>query len=272
MGSTEKGNQEYYVIDLLRIVKFLWHKVIAILLIGIIVAAIVFCYTMFAVVPKYSASIMLYVNNSSISIGGTSVSISASELSAAQSLVDTYIVILKTRTTMENVIDKMEETTGREVNYTPEYILSLVNAEAVNKTEIFKITVTTTDPDEAALIANSIASVMSTRIESIISGTTPVLVEPAVPNDQKVSPNTAKNTLIGFLVGIILGAAFFVFFAIIDDTIRSEDYIIETYEIPVLAKIPNLISDGRKYGNGTYGYSGYNGYGAYKNGGKSNEQ
>ena len=270
MNSKEKSTKRSDVIDVLHILKTLLTRAWAILLVGVILAGGAFAYTKVFVKEKFSSHVMLYVNNADIKAGD--ISISASDLSAAQSLVDTYIVILKTRTTMENVIDKMEETTGREVNYTPEYILSLVNAEAVNKTEIFKITVTTTDPDEAALIANSIASVMSTRIESIISGTTPVLVEPAVPNDQKVSPNTAKNTLIGFLVGIILGAAFFVFFAIIDDTIRSEDYIIETYEIPVLAKIPNLISDGRKYGNGTYGYSGYNGYGAYKNGGKSNEQ
>ena len=50
--------------------------------------------TYFFITPTYQASALLYVNNSSISLGGTDFGISSSELMAAQSLVDTYIVIL----------------------------------------------------------------------------------------------------------------------------------------------------------------------------------
>lgn len=45
---------------------------------------------------------MMYVNNSSISVGSTQVNLS--DLTAAQSLVETYMVILKTRGTLEEVI------------------------------------------------------------------------------------------------------------------------------------------------------------------------
>ena len=51
--------------------------------------------------PKYQASALLYVNNSSISVGSTSISLS--DLSASQTLVDTYIAILKTRLTLDEV-------------------------------------------------------------------------------------------------------------------------------------------------------------------------
>ena len=36
--------------------------------------------------------------------------------------------------------------------------------------------------------------------------------------------------------------------AMMDDRIHDEDYIIETYEYPILAKIPDLVNtDGKKY-------------------------
>ena len=47
---------------------------------------------------------MMYVNNSSISVGSTQVNLN--DLTAAQSLVNTYIVILNTRGTLEEVIDQ----------------------------------------------------------------------------------------------------------------------------------------------------------------------
>lgn len=250
MRNTEKGNQEYYVIDLLRIVKFLWHKVIAILLIGIIVAAIVFCYTMFAVVPKYSASIMLYVNNSSISIGGTSVSISASELSAAQSLVDTYIVILNNRTTMEQVAERTQ------LDYSPSQLMAMTKSVPVSGTEVFKITVTTDDPYEAAQIANCIAEVLPLRIAEIIEGSSMRIVDTAVVNMQKVSPSITKNTAMGFVLGCLGACALFAVIVFFDDTIRNEDNISQTYGLPVLAKIPNMTFNEN---DNKYGY--YKGYG-----------
>lgn len=243
MGSAEKTNQEYYVIDLLRILKFLWHKAIIILIIGVIVAATVLCYTVFAVAPQYSASIMLYVNNNSISIGSTSVSISASELSAAQSLVDTYIVILNNRTTMEEVAERTQ------LGYSPNQLMGMVTSNQVNGTEVFKVTVTTDDPYEAAQIANCIAEVLPLRIAEIIEGSSMRIVDTAVVNMQKVSPSVTRNTAAGFVLGCLGACALFAVVVFFDDTIRNEDNIAQTYGLPVLAKIPNMAfsEDGKKY-------------------------
>lgn len=67
----QKKNQDQYVIDVVYVLRALLKKAWAILLIGILIAAIVFCYYSYFVTPQYSASVLLYVNNSSISIGNT---------------------------------------------------------------------------------------------------------------------------------------------------------------------------------------------------------
>ena len=102
------NTNEYYTIDLLHIAKTLWRKAWLIVLCGLLCGAIAFSYAFFGIAPKYSSSIMLYVNNSSLSLGNTSFNISASDLSAAQSLVKTYIVMLENRTTLEEVIEKSD--------------------------------------------------------------------------------------------------------------------------------------------------------------------
>src|SRR5699024_8716966 len=99
--------------------------------------------------PLYEAEALMYVNSNEISVGSTKLSISAAELSAAQSLVETYIVILNTRTTLNDVVEQ----TG--VSYTYEQLRKMISAESVNGTEVFSITVTSPDPKEAELLANT---------------------------------------------------------------------------------------------------------------------
>ena len=69
-------------------------------------ASFAFAGTLLFITPKYQATASMYVNNSSFSLGLERFSISASELSASNSLVNTYIFILKSRTTLEEVIAK----------------------------------------------------------------------------------------------------------------------------------------------------------------------
>ena len=100
----EKKEQEI-VIDWKYLLKSLLKRAWIIIFAGVIFGASALVYTAGFVTPKYASSVMLYVNNKSFQLGG-SVSISAADLSASQSLIDTYIGILKTRTTLEEVADK----------------------------------------------------------------------------------------------------------------------------------------------------------------------
>lgn len=123
--NTQVTNEEFEI-DLLQLIKVLWQKAWVIVLSMILVGAIAFSYALFFVTPQYQANAMMYVNNSALSLGGTSFSISSSELSAAKSLLDIYIIILKSRTTLEQVLDE----TGLE--YTYKEFSEMVTAAPVN--------------------------------------------------------------------------------------------------------------------------------------------
>ena len=243
-NNNEQLDQEYYTIDIMQILKAFWHKAWAIVLTAVIAGAAGFSIASFVIAPQYSSSIMLYVNNGNISLGNTGFSISSSEISAAQSLVKTYTEILKNRTTLERVIDKCD------VKYTYSELSDMIVAAPSNETEIMKVTVTSTDPYEAAKIANCIAEVLPVRISEIIDNASMEVVDSAVPELKKISPSITKYTAVGILLGALFAMAIIALGAILDDTIHDEEYILKHYDYPILAKVPDLLGGGNK----RYGY------------------
>ena len=236
-------------IDLLKLAAALWRKAWAIVLAVVLFATAALGYTAFFVTPLYEATALMYVNSSSISVGSTKVSISQGELSAAQSLVKTYIVILNTRSTLEEVIAQSG------VPYTYEELSEMVSAESVNSTEVFGITVTSPDPTEAELLANTIAQILPERIASVVEGSSARIVDYAVAPSEKASPSLRKNTLIGALLGAVLSCGIIIVAELLDDKLQDADELAREYNIPVLTVVPDLLSrKGEKY------YSYYDGH------------
>lgn len=223
-------------IDVLKLFQALWRRALAIVLVAVILGIAAFVGTAVFISPKYRAEALMYVNSSNISVGGTKVSISQSELTAAQTLVDTYIVILNTRTTLEDVIEQ----TG--VSYDYEELRDMIDAEAVNGTEVFSIQVVSKNPSEAEKLANAIAQVLPEKIASIVEGSSARIVDYAVIPEEKDSPSLVKNAVIGMVLGFVLACGVIVVQELLDDQIHDPDYLIQTYEIPVLAVIPDLLS------------------------------
>lgn len=241
---THNPNNEEMVIDLVQLAKALWRRAWAILLAMVVFGGVAFSYAYFIITPLYKASAMLYVNNSSLSVGSTKVDLS--DLNAAQSLVDTYIVILKTRTTLEEVI----EAAGLSYDY--ETLSKMIEAGAVNSTEVFSIEVTSPDPAEAEKIANTIAELLPDRIAEIVDGSSVRIVDYAVVPSQKSSPSISRYTLLGLLLGAVVSCGVIVLLYLFDDQIRDEEYVRQTFDLPLLAAIPDLT--GKNSGSSYYYY------------------
>ena len=261
------NNMEEDTIDLLELAKALWKNILIIALVAVLVGFMAFGYTAFMVKPQYQATASLYVNNSSFSLGTTSFSISSADLSASNSLVSVYIYILQSRTTMEDVIKEAD------LSYTPEELSKMVSAKGVSSTGAFEVTVTSNNPAEAELIANTIAQILPDRISEIVDGSSVRIVDYAVIPSHRAGPSMVKNTAVGILAGGFLAAAVVILRFLLDDRskvmIKSADELREMYpDIQVLTMIPDMRVSEKKSGY----YSSYYGQaekkGDRKNGGK----
>lgn len=218
-------------IDLLELLGVIWKHLFTIILVTIFGAVTVLVYTLFFVTPKYQASAMLFVNTSSLDVGSTKINLS--DLTASKSLANTYSVILKSRTTLEEVIEKAE------LSYSYTELNNMIATQTVNDTEVFRVTVTSTDPNEAEKIANTIVDVLPERINTIMDGSAVKIVDKAVVPKSYVSPNYKRNALIGALIGFVLACAVVIIKYMLDTTIHSDSFLLEEYEeVPLLAVVP----------------------------------
>ncbi len=229
-------------IDLVRLWNAIWKKFWIIAVVSVLCAVLVLLCTAFLITPKYSSSAKFYVNNSAVSIGETSLSISSGDLSASKTLVDTYIVILNSRTCLNDVIDYAE------LDYTAGQLSSMISAAAVGNTAVFEVIVTGPNAEETEVIANAIAHVLPNKISNIVEGTSAKVVDYAVQPTAPVSPNRTMNTMIGFLVGAVLSVGIIILIEIFDNTIRTEDDVTENCDYPILAAVPDMSSTSKNRG------------------------
>lgn len=244
----EFDGKDYYVIDLLHILKAIWRRAWVVAASGVLAAVLGLIVSVCFITPKYSASIMLYVNNIGTSSSGNT-TVSSSELSAAQSLVKTYGVILDNETTFERVkaeVNKNGQKLPSDITYRD--FKDMIHSSSENNTEIMRVTVTCDDPQLAADIANAIYPVLEERIADIIEDASVKQVQEAIPNNVKVSPSITKFVVVGLLLGVIASAATIAVFAMLDKTVHDEEYVLQTFGCPILAKIPNLVDvSGQKH-------------------------
>ena len=227
-------------IDLLALAQAVWKRIWLVLASVVIGSAAAFVLAAFLITPLYQSKSMLYVNNSSISVGSTSFSISTGELSAAQSLVKTYIVIMQSRQTLNAVIEQAG------LPYTYDELKEMVSAASVNNTEIFEIVATSPDPEEAELVVNRISDILPDKIADIVEGSSVRVVDYGVVPVYPVSPNVTQFALVGFLLGGVVSIGLIILLELLNNAIRSEDYLIQTYNLPVLAVVPAMAGKSRR--------------------------
>lgn len=246
MDDKVKGKNGEMELDIQRLMGEIWRRFWVVILVSVLGAAITFLGTLYLITPQYQSSAKFYVNNRSISVGSASLSLESGDINAAKSLVDSYIVILQTRESLNDVIDYAG------VNRTYSELQGMITASSVNSTEIFEVVVTSPDPVEAERIAHAISKVLPKRISSIIEGTSAKVVDNAVVPTRPSSPSYTINTLVGFLLGFVVSVGVIVLRMLFDVTIRTDEDITAVSHLPVLAAVPDMEAPTK--GGYYYGY------------------
>ena len=247
-----KGN---YEIDALQIVSMLLKKWWVIALAAILGAWLAFGYTEFFVTPTYKSTATLLIN------GESSISSAYQQILAGQYQSKDYPYILKANDTLSEVAEELNSqysgTDAAAPQYTAGKIAGMISSEAVEESRIFRITVTGTNPEEAKNIAAAVTKVFISRAEDITNAEVEVVDNPVIPRSPS-SSGLSRNLLLGFAIGLIIGVAYAIIAGMINDTLDSEEWLLQKYKdkIPLIAVVPDSNYDHKssyyKYG---YGYS-----------------
>jgi capsular polysaccharide biosynthesis protein len=219
-------------LDLKKLIEILlrrWWMILSALVLGAFSA---YLFTSLFVDPVYSARATLYVYNSENR--QTSSTITSSDISVSKTLVDTYIVILKSDAVLKDVAKQ----TG--LSYTAGDIREMISASSVNNTEVFQITVENTNPSHAQIIANTLVKVAPQQIIRVVHGGSVEVIDSATLPAAPSSPNIPLNTAVGGLLGLIISVFGSLLYEMLDTRIKTESDLTEIFSIPVIGVIPSI--------------------------------
>ena len=194
-----------------------------------LIAAIVITFT---TTPTYQAKSQIFV---STPVSTVDISALATGSSFSQQRVKSYAQIINSPLTLAPVVKKLK------LSITPEELSEMVSASAPLDTVLIVLTVTDTDPQRAADIANAVAKQFGVTVAKLelqgIGSDSPVKVSTvlnAVPASSPASPKKAINLALGLLLGFGLGIGLASLRRLLDNTIKNEDDLQGT---PLLAAI-----------------------------------
>ena len=221
-------------ISLQDILKFLGKRIGIILLCAAILGASVLFFTKSFVSPQYEASVSIYVNNASGQEGGR---LTSSDLQVALRLVATYINIIQSDTVLDKVI------AASNADITTKQLRNMISADSIGDTEMFRVSVRTTDPELSMKLANLIAEIAPGEISQFIEGSTTKIIDRAKLPQEPCAPNYTLNTVLGTLIGAMLAILGLLLHMLLDTRIKTEEDLAKICKIPVMGLIPDLSVD-----------------------------
>ncbi len=228
-GLTPVNNEreDEFEIDLLELFFYYrsrWVLILSTFIIGALIAGLI---TVYLITPKFTATSKLYmVSASSDSI------VDLTDLNIGTSLSSDYEELLKVRPIFEEVIKE------EKLPYTYEELLNMVSISTITDTRILTVTVESTIPEEAQIIANALAEKAVKELPELMDTSEPNIAEKAILPEKQSSPSLLKNTAIGALVALVLVLGVLTFFFVTDDTLKSAEDVEKTFGVMPLTVIP----------------------------------
>lgn len=151
-------------------------------------------------------------------------------------LINTLKVVIKEPPILEAVIDELS------LNQSVESLSSLIRVESVENSRIVKLTVSHPSPEEAALIANTLANVYKREVATILNFNNVDLFSEAIvkENQQPINPQTNRIIIISFVFGLIAGIGFVFLLDSLDNRLKTVRDIERLLEVPVLGTVSKI--------------------------------
>lgn len=213
-----------------EILRSFWEKKSTIILLIAIFIVMGFIYSSFIVVPKYSSSIKLVLAQSSSKEDGAT--ITTTDLTLNSKLISTYSEIIKSSKVIRKVISNLG------IEDKEESVRNNVLVTAESGTDIIKITVSNTEPEKAANIANEMALVFSEEVKRLYKIDNINTLDLAEVAESPSNINLTKTMFVFGAVGFIIAVGYIFIVYMLDNSIKTQEDVEKCVHVPVLASIP----------------------------------
>lgn len=227
-------------IDLKELFDIFWKKKIPMLIILLAFIVLGMIYTMKFTIPMYRSSTTLVLTSSADETVNTNIRITATDLTINSKLVATYSELVKSKDILREVTDNL----GIQVD--EQRLRNHISVNAIEDTELIKITVEDTNPSDATKIANEIAKVFTNKVRQIYNIDNIQIVDEAYEPTEPSNIHHVKDGIIFACMGLVVAIVYVIITNMLDNSIKTAEDIEADYNIPVLASIPRIKKLGKE--------------------------
>ncbi|WP_395151428.1 YveK family protein [uncultured Allofournierella sp.] len=229
--------QEYESIDLREIFFLLKNNAISIVASTLVCAIVGFLVTTFLITPQYEASATMIVNSQQ---NQANANITNDMITTSKNLVNTYGIVIKSDTVLQQVIDALN------LDMTYEEMRNRVQVSAVDSTQVMRIAVQDANPAQAKAIVGKIVEIAPDIVRDAVEAGSVKVISDARVGENPVSPNKMMNTAIAGLLGLVLSVGVVFLREMMNNTFKTDDDIQKHLGFTVLGVIPyvNLEDEG----------------------------
>ncbi|MEE6659931.1 YveK family protein [Limosilactobacillus pontis] len=223
-NSVEESNN---TIDLSRLMAIL-RKHFKMLIVWTLLAGVLgFVVAQFVVVPKYTATTEILVNQKHDSNNNGQ---AYNDQQADIQMINTYKDIITNQVILNKVSKELNSTAtvreyGRSYNMPVANLKDAISISTQQNSQVFSVAVKTDDPNLSAATANTIARVFKKQIKKIMSVNNVTIVSRAAAPGGPSFPNVKLFTLAGAVLGLLLSAIYLIVKELMDTTVKDDEFM-----------------------------------------------
>jgi capsular polysaccharide biosynthesis protein len=214
-------------IDLSRLMALLRKHFKMLIVWTLVVGLLGFVVAQFVVVPKYTATTEILVNQKHTNDNDGQ---AYNNQQADIQMINTYKDIITNQVILNKVSRELNSTTtareyGRSYNMPVSELKDAIKISTQQNSQVFSVAVKTDDPNLSAATANTIAQVFKKQIKKIMSVNNVTIVSQATVPDSPSFPNVKLFTLAGAVLGLLLSTIYLIIKELMDTTINDDDFM-----------------------------------------------
>ena len=257
-------------IDLHRLV-MLCRKHIKMLIIWTILAGILgFVVAQFVVVPKYTATTEILVNqkheNNDNGQAYTNQQADIQMINTYKDIITNQVILSKASKQLKNPVKVIKpaqkaiyrtnadgtrrlikeaqpavvERGGKSYNLSTDELKKAISVQTQQNSQVFSLQAKTDDPQESAVVANTVANVFKQQIKKIMSINNVTIVSRASSPDSPSFPNKKLFVLAGAVLGLILSFLYILIGDLMDTSVHDDDYLTNELGLTNLGQVNHI--------------------------------
>jgi capsular polysaccharide biosynthesis protein len=178
----------------------------------------------------YQVNTTLYVGTK---VSAQTGDIAYQDLLMGGQLVKDYIEFAKSRLISDIIVSELNLKNRAETG--------LISITQRSDTRIIEITVQSSDPARAVIVANKFAEVFKRKAIELIDAVNIQVIDTAVMPSAPIKPNKKLNVAISFVLGFMLSIGIIFFIEYLDNTIKTPEDIQKHLGLIVIGTIPDFL-------------------------------